>query len=181
MANLVSFLIGTLILYVAFIQIREYNELIRTKFRFRFFALRDRLAMLVVSGKLAEDSWEYRCIVDTLNFHISAVDTMSIMRIIDVLVTYHTSSEEEQQVKLLSRRVAEKDVARIVVDYMSITYALIKRNSRVQMALIRCVRPFFKSSVSSALSSHRVFVNPNRALSAIESHRSYFEANLAAA
>ncbi len=97
---LISLLIGTYILYILFIQISEYNELELTKFRFRFFALRDRLALLVATGKLAEDSWEYQHIVAVLNYHISAVETMSVMRVVDLLVQYHTSPEEERQVQL---------------------------------------------------------------------------------
>ena len=182
MSELVSLLIGTMILYAIFVHIREYNELIRAKFRFRFFALRDRLAMLVVTGKLAEDSWEYQHIVSTLNFHISAVEKMSIMRVVDLFVSYHTSPKEEQRVKLLSKRIEHKDVAQIVVDYMSVTYDLIKRNSRIQITLIRTVGRLLRSFGSTTLRpSHQVVVNPDRALSAIRSHQSVFEANLAAA
>lgn len=184
---LASLLIGMIVLYVVFVQIREYNELIRAKFRFKFFSLRDRLALLVISGKLREDSWEYKHIIDTLNFHISAVEHVSVMRIVDMLVKYHTSPKEERDVQRLSKHIEQKDVALILVDYMATTYDLIKKNSRVQIFLLNLASLFINKSKNKskpefvARPKHRVVVNPGSALSAIKSRQSVFEATLAAA
>lgn len=180
MTMLISLLIGTFVLYFLFLQIREDNELTRTKFRFRFFALRDRLAMLVAAGKLKEDSWEYQHIVETLNFHISAVERLSIFRIVDVLANYHLSSKEEKQVKLLSKKIDDHDVAMVVVGYMETTYDLINRNSRIQIALVRVIGKFLRKTNAPQSRAGSIATTPDRALSTIRSHQSELEAMLSA-
>lgn len=176
MNELESMLIGTMILYAVFVLIREYNALVMTKYRFRYFALRDRLAMLVAAGKLDEDSWEYQHIVDTLNFHISAVEDLSIMRVINLLVEYHTSKDEESRVQKLSRDIDREDIKKIVVAYMTVTHSLIRRNSRVQMALLSALAAFVpKSSTMRHRRKHTISVNPKKALTAIEQHKACFD------
>ncbi|MFA7242413.1 MAG: hypothetical protein WC091_20050 [Sulfuricellaceae bacterium] len=179
MTALISLLIGTFVLYILFLQIRESNELTRTKFRFRYFALRDRLAMLVAAGRLKEDSWEYQHIVETLNFHISAVERLSLSRITDVLADYHLSSKEEQQVKVLRNKIGDKDVAKIVVDYMETTYDLINCNSRVQIALMRVIEQYLRNENAPQSRVEAIATTPNRALSTIRSHQNAFEPGLA--
>lgn len=174
MTILISMIIGTLVLHILFVLIRESNELTRTKFRFRYFELRDRLAMLVANGELSEKSWEYQHIVETLNFHISAVERLSLFRIVDVLANYHLSKEEEKQVQLISKKVENRQVAEIVVGYMETTYELIQRNSRMQLAILRGMkRVFFRTKYKDLPpKANLVATTPTRALSAIRSHQS---------
>ncbi|MBK9522589.1 MAG: hypothetical protein IPO13_13450 [Rhodocyclaceae bacterium] len=181
MTSIISLLIATLVLYILFLQIRESNELTRTKFRFRYFALRDELAMLVAQGKLKEDSWEYRHIIETLNFHISAVEHISIFRIADVLADYHLSSKEDVQVKSFSKKLDRDDVAKIVFGYMEATYDLIKRNSRVQIALARVIGEVAREVDIQESRAARIATTRNRALSTIRSHQSVVESRLSVA
>lgn len=173
MTELASMLIGTVLLFIVFVQIREANELTRTKYRFRYFALRDKLAMLVAKGELAEASWEYQHIVQTLNFHISAVESLSLFRIADVLANYHLSSAEERQVNMISKKLDNKEVAAIVVGYMDTTYELIRRNSRVQIAIVRAMDALghWRKDASSSRPESLAEM-PNRALSTIRTHQS---------
>ena len=87
------------VLYIFSVQISAYNEVLFDRCRFRYFALRDQLAMLVINGKLEEDSWEYQTIVDTINFHINTVEKLSIDKVMRVLVEYHISPQEEKTVR----------------------------------------------------------------------------------
>lgn len=181
MTMLISLLISTFVLYIFFMQICESNDLTRTKFRFRYFALRDRLAMLVATGRLKEDSWEYQHIVETLNFHISAVEHLSIFRIVEVLANYHLSSKEERQVKKLSKKIDDNDVAKIVVEYMETTYDLINRNSRAQIFLMKILGRYLQKSKAAESRAGKIATTPNRALSTIRSHQSEFGSSLSAA
>lgn len=181
MNTLIFLLAATLVLYVMFLHIREYNELRFTAYRFRYFALRDKLAMLVVQGKLREDSWEYKHIVSTINFHISAVETVSIIRLLTILIKYHTSSEEQRHVRALTKRIDDPAVAKIMVEYMETTMDLIKRNSRVQMFMIWVVKRLLDAIGSTTLLGHGLLDNPNEALAAIETNKSAFSAAAAAA
>lgn len=182
MTVLISMLIGTSLLYLLFIQIRESNELTRTKYRFKYFELRDNLAMLVSKGALAETSWEYRQIIETLNFHISAVERLSLFRIVDVLANYHLSSKEERQVEMFSKRIEDKAVTEIVVGYLETTYELIKRNSRMQLAFVRAIGWLLSCRKSDQhTQAEMLATTPNRALSTIRSHQHAIGASLAIA
>lgn len=185
MTTLVGMLIATVVLYIVFMMIREAGELTRTRFKFKYFALRDELAMLVATGKLKEDSWEYKHIIDTLNFHISAVEKLSMMRIVEMFAEYHLSHEERLRVRMMSRRVDHKEVAKIVVGYMETTYELIRRNSRAQIALVRLASLVLGRKPSTKARATGLAVagvaKPNRALSAIRTHQREFMPMLNAA
>lgn len=184
MSTLAGMLITVSVMYIMFVMIRETNELTRTRFRLRYFALRDELAMLVAEGKLTEDSWEYKHIIDTLNFHIRSVERLSMTRIVEMLAEYHLSADEERRVKMMRKHVDDKDVANIVVGYMNTTYDLINRNSRAQIYLVRLMARLLANSPmtkkrAGALPVSKV-VTPERALSAIRTHKTVFEPILAA-
>jgi hypothetical protein len=171
METLMSLFIGGFLCYVVFLWIDEYNRLMVTKFKFRFFALRDRLALLVVYRKLPEESWEYLETVKTINFHISATEKLSLMRIIELLSEYHASPEEERKVKKLSRKVDREDVREVLADFFMTTHQLIRRNSKAQIAMVlgaaNLIR-LFHWKPSEAL---KVAVpNPAHALNALQSH-----------
>ena len=175
--SVLSFLfISTILIYFLFLQIREYNQLVFTRYRFRYFALRDELALLVMRGRINEDSWEYQRIVEAINFHISAVETLSIIRLVNLLIAYHTSPNEKQQFELLARRIEDPDIVRIMVQYMDTTYDLLRRNSRAQLRCIRMAKWVLALVGSDARPKHELVVNPSEALTAIESYKSAFRA-----
>jgi len=126
--------LSTFVLFVISTQISLYNELSSERFRFRYFELRDRLAMMVVKGKISEDSWEYKNIVDSLNFHINAVETMTIWKMVSVLTAYHMSPDAERRAK--QRKIENEEVRRLMFDFLCVTKDLIRRNSRAQIKVI---------------------------------------------
>ena len=176
MSTLLLLLAVTLVMYGVFLQIREHNVLLFTEYRFRYFALRDQLAMRVVQGHLQEQSWEYRYIVQAINFHISAVETMSIIRILEMLIRYHTAREDQCDVQRLQRHIDDPTVAKILVGYMEVTSELIRRNSRMQMGLIKVAKAVLGGLGSNARPTHEIMLNPQEALSKIENKRSMFAA-----
>ncbi|RVU47055.1 hypothetical protein [Rubrivivax rivuli] len=171
MEMIMSLFVGGFLCYVLFLQIDEYNKLIITKFKFRFFALRDRLALLVVYKGLAEDSWEYKETVKALNFHISSTEKLSLMRLIEVFSDYHTSPEEERKVERYSRKVDREDVREVLTDFFMTTHSLIRRNSRAQIACILflsgAIRMFHKEPSAEL---KEAVPNPAHALNALQSH-----------
>lgn len=146
METVIYMLIIVFVLYLFSVQINKYNEVVFDKFRFRYFALRDRLAMLVVNGNLDEGSWEYKQLVDAINFHINATETMSIKKIARILAEYHSSSDEERKVRLLKKKVTDKAVISVVLDLMDVTYKLLERNSFMQLRYFRYLRSKNSSS-----------------------------------
>lgn len=113
-----------------------YNQIIIDRYRFRYFALRDRLSCLVVKGRLAENSWEYQCIVDVLNFHIKTVETMSIRKIVETLADFHTSDDEQRNVKKMKTADIDKEVLEVLSAFFHTTSSLLRRNSRVEIAIL---------------------------------------------
>lgn len=169
MSVLLFMLIATAVLYCFFLLIREYNELLFTSYRFRYFALRDELAMLVMRGRIDEDSWEYRQIVSAINFHISAVETLSMIRLVSMLIAYHTSPEEKRQFAVLARRIEDDELKAIMVRYMDTTRDLLMRNSRCQIAIIRIAKRLLGPDARQG--RHEIVENPNEALNEIEQNK----------
>lgn len=160
MLLLSGLIISVFVLFVIAIQIDTYNKIIFHKYRFQYFALRDRLAMLVVNSKLDEDSWEYQEIVDTINFHINVTETMSISKIISLFAQYHLSPEEECNVKIIKRKLNNEEVIDIMADFMEITGSLLERNSRMQMRFLAWLaarkRPTKHINEMRAIANHKV-------------------------
>jgi len=181
MSLIVSMFVITAAMYCVFLLIREYNELVFTRFRYRYFALRDELALLVVRGRLKEDSWEYQHLVETINFHISVVETMSILRIVELLIRYHTSPNEQGNVQLLSAKIDRPEVASLLVRYMETTAELLRRNSRSQIALIAIAKGLLAFFHSDARPRHEIVTNPHQALAQIETQKTQFHQRAAAA
>jgi hypothetical protein len=162
-------------LYVAFLQIDAYNTLVVAKFRFRFFAIRDKLAMLVCDGSLSENSWEYKYLIDALNFHISVVETLSIVEIAERLVQFHTSPSEDKAFERLKKTVDKPVVKEVLVEYMTTVYSVLERNSKWQARVIKiaisiiAVVKWNPPSVAA-----QTIVNPAPALRVIDQHRVAF-------
>lgn len=165
-------------LYIVFLQIVAYNDLITTKFRFRFFALRDRLALLVCDGSLKEDSWEYKYVIDALNYHISAVERLSITDVIEAFVNFHTSSDENKAFKRLQKTVDHEDVKEILDEYMLTVLQMIKRNSKWQIRFVILASAVInKLKLSPSEEAKATVVNPGPALTAITAHRNALHSN----
>jgi hypothetical protein len=160
-------------IYVIYLQISAHNSIVSTKYRFKFFALRDRLAMLVCEGSLSESSWEYKYIVDALNYHISAVEKVSIFEVVEAMVKFHTSAEEDKAVSKLQKTVSNKAVKSILDEYMLTAQLMIERNSKWQLIFIKSAIRFVKYfGISPSEQARATVVNPKPALSAIANHRS---------
>lgn len=173
MESLASLLIGAFLCYVLFLQIDEYNKLIVAKFKFRFFALRDRLSLMVIFEDLPEDSWEYKQTISTLNFHISATEKLSLTRIVELLADYHTSSEEEKRVRVFSRRVDRQDMRDLLAEFLCTAYDMIKRNSKAQMWFVKVIASVARKLHKEPTERVKVAVmRPSRALNRIEAHAS---------
>jgi len=128
-----------IVLYFASIQIEKYNQIILDKYRFSYFALRDRLAVLVVEGKLKEDSWEYDKIISAINFHIKAVEDISINKVISALIKYHNSPEEKKYVRSIQKGPVNAVLCDIMGDYLDLTHSLLLRNSKMQMKILSLI------------------------------------------
>ena len=137
MIFMINITIMVFVLFVVAIQIHKYNQIVFDKYRFKYFALRDRLAMLVVNHKLEEDSWEYQGVIDAINFHIRTIEGVSISKIISLLIKYHVSPEEERKVKIIKKKVDHPEVLEIMADFMETTASLLECNSRIQIALLK--------------------------------------------
>lgn len=140
MLFLLSLSLLSMILFIVALQIRFYNQLQNDRFRFAYFALRDRLSTLVLREKIAEDSWEYQQLVEAINYHIHAVDSVSLSRITRLIASYHMSSKEDRQVSILTKKVDHEDIKILMIDFLELTKCLLRRNSRAQIKAFEFLR-----------------------------------------
>lgn len=169
MEMLTGLLIGCFVCYVIFVQIKEWNKLKITEYQFRFFALRDRLCMLVAFEGLPEKGWEYKQISSTLNYHIQTSERMSIMWIVRRLAEFHASDDEDKRVQIYTKKIEREDLRLLLVEFMQTSYELLSRNSRGQLFLIALYAKVFNRD--RAMGEKKVFPNPAPALRAITSHK----------
>lgn len=172
MATALNLILLTFVVYILALQVSRYNQIIFDKYRFRYFAIRDQLAMLVVKGEIEEDSWEYRQIVDSINFHIKTIESVSINKIINVLIEYHNSSEEERRVRVIKKKVENEEVRKIMADFMSITSTLLERNSKMQ---IRVLRHLSKMRRRKNVKNFSIIVNHKKAVEKVNRYKADFK------
>ncbi len=129
-----EFLVLVFVCWVATRLLRLYREMIIDKHRYRYFALRDNLAMLVVRGQLEERSWEYQRIIDVINHHISFADVVSEERMVSALVDAYDPATRST-VRKLQKNVSDPDVIHILVQFFQNTRELMDRNTWVHRLL----------------------------------------------
>ncbi len=163
MELLIGMLFITGIIFIISVQINEYNAIVMDRFRFEYFSLRDRLAILVIKGELDEDSWEYRHIVDSLNFHIHAVESMTITRVARFLAHHHNQPEQEKQLR--TKKILNVEVNQIMFDFLKTTHKLLMRNSRYE---IKIAQWLLKSRQAAHSLKARPVMTSQRAVKTIE-------------
>lgn len=179
MIFLMNLLILVFVLYIVSVQVQQYNSIISDKYRFRYFALRDRLALLVTTKEIQEDSWEYQKLIDTINFHISAVETMSIEKLMSVLIEYHTSHEEAKTVKRYEKSINNDAILKILVDFMDVTSCLLRRNSKMQIWAMNVIfEDFEKKESASSLPEMQKMKNRTIALHNIDSFKKSLDSKI---
>lgn len=182
MQLLTAFLLLLAIVYVAFIQIDAYNALKAEKFRLRFFAIRDELALLVCQGSLKEDSWEYKYIIDALNFHISVVERLSIVEVAEAFLRIHSSTDENKVFERFTATADREDVKLILGEYMEVVRQMLLRNSKWQIRAVTLVKQFLdRAKVDISDGAKSAVLNPKPALAAIEHHKSQLMASFGGA
>jgi uncharacterized protein YjgD (DUF1641 family) len=174
MATIFNLLLLVFVCYIFALQVSRYNQVVFDKYRFRYFALRDKLAMLVVKGVISENSWEYKQIIDSINFHIKTIESVSINKIIKVLIDYHNSTEEERRVEVIKKKIENEEVRKVMVEFMSITSSLLERNSKMQ---IKVIKHMSKMRRRKSANNFSVIVNHKKAVEKINQYKSDFKGN----
>lgn len=118
-----------LLAWIATLQISEYRKLVLDKYRFRYFAIRDDLAMLVASGKLDESSWEYELIVDAINHQIRTIDSVTPEQQLSFIMAEMSLPEEQRTISRMEKKIANEDVKPILLDYFIVTRDLLSRSA----------------------------------------------------
>ena len=108
-----------------------YREIILDKYRFRFFAMRDELALMVTSGALSEQTWEYQSIVDAINHNIRTIEDVSHEQRLSMILADLVRPDGQRQVKKFSRQVTDERVKAVLYDYFVTTRSLIIRSGRL--------------------------------------------------
>ncbi|MBF0131802.1 MAG: hypothetical protein HQL75_04340 [Magnetococcales bacterium] len=144
----------------------------RAKFdrdRFRFFALRDRLALLVMKGQIPEHSLEHRILCRLLNGAIQSTGTFEIMQFLRFIANWSSDQKAQRDVdKVLNHMRGYENVEyrKIVRETFELTSQMFKRDTWL---LFRVIYPILKKLVrhlKSLLVLQRAWIRVTRVVEA---------------
>ncbi|MEW8232073.1 MAG: hypothetical protein AB2745_17235 [Candidatus Thiodiazotropha endolucinida] len=139
---LVSILAVLVVLHTLSLLIKKYHEYLDIKFTYRYYAIRDRLANLVLQGKLDEKSNEYSGLIDVINYHIYSLEKITLTAKLNAIL--EASDRTLQTANDLS--LENEGVRRIVRDLLSNTDAVIRRNSKFEISLLKTFKFLLSAS-----------------------------------
>lgn len=105
----------------------KYQEYRNTKLKFKFFALRDRLALLVNQGELEENSIQFGALRDSINYSIASIDDLSIMHVARMLID--ALQDESSSLSHSLFRTEHEEVQSISEAYLQLNRELLVKNS----------------------------------------------------
>ncbi len=121
------------IAYTLSILISQYRNYLEMKCKFRYFALRDDLAMLVMYGDMNEDSSEYQGLVDVINYHICAMDQITFAAKISAFMkASQMTLDTADEIK-----VGDERVRAIMFRLLENTASVIHMNSWFELWLVK--------------------------------------------
>src|SRR5436189_157663 len=80
-------------------------EAIVLEHQFRFYALRDDLRESVVRGEIRKDNWVFQYLDSTIAKLISQLSTMSVWRVLSMMLFYHKSERTKVALEHLHREM----------------------------------------------------------------------------
>ncbi len=146
-------LITLLCVQVILMRYRDYQN---TKYKFKFYALRDNLALLVLNGTVKETEREYILLRDAINYSIFASENMSIRQHITAML----SATQPTPQNLITFKHAETKL--IAINYFIATIAVVRKNSWFEIKVIGTAMHLFS----------RIFLNSEKSVSRPIDHRS---------
>lgn len=109
------------------------------EYRFKYFALRDRLGHLATNGILPPESRAYKQMVGMLNAHIRYTERIDLVSFAQGIVRY-TQHEHQKSVEELIQTAGEiPELKEIVEDSVLLTIGIIRRHS-ILMSVCHNVR-----------------------------------------
>lgn len=144
---------------------RQFNAYTSTKQKFKLFAIRDKLALLVISGELKETSKEFRVLRDAINYSISQVDDLSVRKATAIAIN---GIEKKDVIEFKA-----ENTINIAHEYFLATREMIIRNSRFELFIFSMLHKLFclKSDNEN---------NPNHAVEVIDEKQKILHSALAA-
>lgn len=151
-----------------------YQYYLNQKYQFRFFALRDDLSCLVMSGEIDPDDKNYKVLINCLNYAIQVTDHFSLREHFGALgKMIHEKQSSDKPVGTISFKCdATREIA---AKYYETMISMIRKNSWFEIAIISSI-----VSISGVLSLFGSFANivvrsafglPARAIGELEKNR----------
>lgn len=144
----------------------------RTKFdrdRFRFFALRDRLALLVMKGQIPERSLEHRILCRLLNGAIQSTGTFEIMQFLRFIANWSSDQKAQRDVdKVLNhmRGHENAEYREIVRETFELAHQMLKRDTRLLFYVIYPIMKALVQHLESLLVLQRAWIRVTRLVQA---------------
>ncbi len=103
------------------------------EYRFRYFALRDRLGHLAATGVIGEDSDPYRLLVTTLNYYIRRTERIDLFYFVRSFISWEADPEHRRRMSELVQecRVSHPEVSDIMHEFERLTLHIVMRHSSI--------------------------------------------------
>ena len=101
------------------------------RYRFKLFALRDELALLAMSGRIAPDSTEYSAICSLINSTIKRAKNIEPICFIQFLLQVKAGKLDSsfEEISRLADELQDAGVKNIVNEYFEITFKIFRFNT----------------------------------------------------
>lgn len=160
MQNYELFFMGIVLMAIGVLghaMIDSYRYYLNQKHRFRFFALRDDLTMLVMSGKIDQNDREFIVLRDCLNCAINVTGDLSIREHFGALIAVNQDGSERCEVGV-PIHFSSDETRTIAARYYENMIAIVSKNSWFEIYLVGAI-VYCLMAIGAAKSSVDKLVN----------------------
>lgn len=101
------------------------------KYKYRLFELRDKFALLAMSGKIDENAVEYKAIIKSINALINLTDKYNLARLFEEILSFSTNENYQKKIFALKRKLdkCDTEVVCLLHEYYRLQVEIVKKNS----------------------------------------------------
>ena len=146
---------------------RFYRALYFNEYRFRMFALRDRLTYLVMSGKIREGSEEHITLLKLINGAITATERFRITEFVIFLVELAQNKKLDAHIERIKEQLSKthnSEYASIVEEFYGIAGTKLKKDTKFLRYVFRLFSGRLVAEERTRVAQAKEYVEENRSV-----------------
>lgn len=115
-------------LYNTYVRMAEFD-----RYRFRIFALRDRLSILIMNGEVKEGSLEHKTLLSLLNGAVQSIGTFKVTIFLRFIIQISQDDTLQKQIKKIQKHLSasnNEDYAEILSEFYCLMDEKMKKDIR---------------------------------------------------